>query len=176
MKRHLRLIQFVNPKNMPMLASFFGLALALATRSLQETTAPVDLGTAAEFTILAKTGISTVPHSVILGNIGVWPIASTAMTGFTLTAKTGYSTSTQVDGLCYGADYAAPTPSMLGTAILDTEAAYTDAASRASQLQPHGRPHHRRDFSGGRARMEHRRSNQWSRHHHQRVRHRRIHL
>jgi len=75
----------------------FGL-LALATRTLQATTVHVDLGTAAGFAILTKDGISTVPDSVITGDVGVSPIAATAMTGFTLTASADstYSTSAQV--------------------------------------------------------------------------------
>jgi hypothetical protein len=43
----------------------------------------VPLGTAANFAILSKTGISTVPNSsVIVGDIGVSPVAASYMTGF----------------------------------------------------------------------------------------------
>jgi len=45
---------------------------------------PVHLGTAEDFTILAKSGVTTVPPSVIVGNVGVSPIAQTALTGFSL--------------------------------------------------------------------------------------------
>jgi len=87
--------------------------LVLVTTSLgRSLTAPVDLGLAAGFAVLSKTGISTVPTSVITGDIGVSPIAGTAMTGFSLTAGLGYSTSAQVNGFCYAASYAAPTPAM----------------------------------------------------------------
>jgi len=55
------------------------------------------------------------------------------MTGFTLIAQAGYSTSAQVDGRCYAASDAAPTPSVLSAAIRDAEAAYLDAASRAAE-------------------------------------------
>ena len=49
------------------------------------TTTKVNLGTtASNFVILAMTGISTVPSSIITGNIAVSPIASTAITGFSL--------------------------------------------------------------------------------------------
>lgn len=44
----------------------------------------VSLGTAGNYAILAKTGISTVPPSTVKGNIAVSPIAATAMTGFSL--------------------------------------------------------------------------------------------
>ena len=80
------------------------------------------------------------PDSVITGNIGVSPIAATAMTGFSLTADVSNSfwTSAQVDGKAFAADdrghapdYASTTPAMLTTTVLDMEAAYTDASQRA---------------------------------------------
>jgi hypothetical protein len=47
---------------------------------------PVLLGAAGSFAILTKAGIETVADSIITGNIGVSPIAGTAMTGFLLAA------------------------------------------------------------------------------------------
>ena len=96
-------------------------------------TAPINLGAAGDFAILAKTGISSVPNSVITGDIGVSPIDSTAITGFSLTqdATTQFSTSTQVTGKAYAPDYASPTPSNLTTAVSNMETAYVDAAGRA---------------------------------------------
>ena len=96
-------------------------------------TAPVNLGAAGNYAILAKTGISTVPNSSITGNIGVSPIDSTAITGFSLTldATNGFSRSTQVTGKAYAPDYASPTPSNLTTAVSNMETAYIDAAGRA---------------------------------------------
>lgn len=93
---------------------------------------PVDLGLAGNFAILTKTGVSTVPASSITGDLGVSPIAATAITGFTLTADASneYSFSTQVTGKIFAADYGAPTPSILTTAISNMEAAYTDASGR----------------------------------------------
>ena len=83
--------------------------------------------------ILAKAGISTVPASVITGDIAVSPITGTAMTGFSEVSTDGTAaTSDQVDGFLYGADYLAPTPSELTTAVSDMETAYTDAASRSN--------------------------------------------
>ena len=91
----------------------------------------VDLGTAGNYVILAKAGISTVPFSLITGDIAVSPIASTAMTGFSETSTDGTAaTSDQVTGFLYGADYISPTPGVLTTVIADMETAYTDAASR----------------------------------------------
>ena len=99
-------------------------------------TAAVNLGTAGDYAILTKTGISTVPNSNITGNIGVSPIDSTAITGFSLTvdATNEFSGSTQVTGKAYAADYASPTPSKLTTSISNMETAYTDAAGRAADF------------------------------------------
>jgi hypothetical protein len=96
--------------------------------------AAVALGTAGGFAILAKSGISTVPPSVITGDIGVSPVAATGLTGFTLTADTGnaFATSTQVTGKVYAATYAAPTPANLTAAVADMQLAFTDAAGRAA--------------------------------------------
>ena len=96
-------------------------------------TKPVNLGSASNFAILTKSGISTVPSSMIKGNIGVSPIASTGMTGFGLSAdpSNAFSTSKQVNGRIFAANYAVPTPAHMTTAILNMEAAYTDAAGRA---------------------------------------------
>ena len=94
---------------------------------------PVNLGTAGGFAILAKTEVSTVPTSAITGNVGVSPAAATYLHGFSLTAHATnvFSTSLQVTGKVYAADYAVPTPSNLTTAIGDMETAFTDAAGRA---------------------------------------------
>lgn len=109
---------------------WFSLSSAFAVTPI--VTAPVDLGSAGNFAILAKSGISTVPHSVITGDIGVSPIAATAITGFSLVADATnvYSTSAQLTGKAYAADYASPTSSKLGTAVGDMMAAYNDAAGR----------------------------------------------
>jgi len=44
----------------------------------------IDLGTAANFAILSKTGVTTTPGSYIDGHMGTSPIAETAITGFGL--------------------------------------------------------------------------------------------
>ena len=96
-------------------------------------TAPINLGTAGNYAILAKSGISSVPNSVITGNIGVSPAAATYITGFSLAedAPNGFSTSTQITGKAYASDYASTTSSDLTTAVSNMEAAYTDASGRA---------------------------------------------
>jgi len=95
----------------------------------------VNLGTAANYAILANTGIDTAPGaSVITGNIATGPgVTSTAITGFALTlpAASPYSTSAQVSGKVYAYDYAAPTPTEVNTASLDMGTAYTAVTGMA---------------------------------------------
>ena len=96
----------------------------------------VNLGSAGTFAILTKGGISTVPTAAIIGNLGVSPAAATYITGFSLVADPTnvFSTSTQVTGKVYAADYAVPSPSNLTTAISDMETAFTEAAGRAPDV------------------------------------------
>lgn len=93
---------------------------------------PVNLGTAGNFVILSKSGISTTGTTAIVGNIGVSPIAATAITGFglVLNSSNTYSTSTLVTGRVYAANYAAPTPATMTTAVSNMQTAYNDAAGR----------------------------------------------
>lgn len=99
-------------------------------------TGAVNLGLAGDFAILAKSGISTVPPSAITGDLGISPSAATFITGFALTADPSetFSTSAQVTGSIYASDYQPPAPSMLTTAVLDMELAFTDAAGRAADV------------------------------------------
>ncbi len=95
---------------------------------------PVELGTAGNFVILAKSGISSIPPSVITGDIAVSPATATAITGFdpiTLNSTGVFATASQVNGKIFAANYMVPTPSNLTTAIGDMETAFTDAAARA---------------------------------------------
>jgi hypothetical protein len=93
------------------------------------------LGVAGDFVILSKAGVSTAPPSVITGDMGVSPIAISAVTGFELTldSTNNFATdsSNQVNGKIYAADLAPPTPSKMTTAILNMATAYVDAAGRA---------------------------------------------
>jgi len=97
-----------------------------------------DLGAAGGYAILAKDGVSTVPSSVVIGNVGLSPAARTFLTGWSETAAPDasdtYSTSAQVVApfKLYAADYAPPTPTNLTTAVLSMQAAYTDAAGRTA--------------------------------------------
>jgi hypothetical protein len=98
--------------------------------------AVVNLATAANYVILAKSAISNVPTSAVTGNIGVSPAAASFITGFSLTADSTnvFATSPQITGKVYAADYATPTPSNMTTAIGDMQLAFTDAAGRAPDV------------------------------------------
>jgi hypothetical protein len=91
--------------------------------------APINLRTAGNFTILTSTGISTTGVTKIIGDIGTSPIASTAITGFGLIkdASNQFSTTSMVTGKVYAANYTAPTPSKMTTAISDMKTAFTTA-------------------------------------------------
>ena len=93
----------------------------------------INLGTAGNFAILAKTGISTTTGTSIVGDIGVSPAAATYITGFGLVADASnqFSTSSLVTGDAYAANYAPPTPATMTTAVSDMQTAYTDGAGRA---------------------------------------------
>jgi len=106
---------------------------SFTTRSGATTTLPVPLGTAGNYVILAETKISTVPTSAITGDLAISPAAASFITGFSLTADATntFSTSAQVTGRVYAADYTAPTAADLTTAITDMGTAFTDAAGRA---------------------------------------------
>jgi hypothetical protein len=92
----------------------------------------VNLGTAGNFVILAKTGVSTTGITAITGDIGISPAAATFITGFGLIADASntFSTSSLVTGKIYASNYAPPTPTTMTTAISDMQTAYTDAAGR----------------------------------------------
>jgi len=95
--------------------------------------APVDLGTAGNFAILAETKVSTTGTTAIVGDVGVSPVAATYLTGFSLIADASnvFSTSSLVTGKLYAANYAVPTPANMTTAVGDMYTAYTDAAGRS---------------------------------------------
>jgi hypothetical protein len=88
--------------------------------------APVLLGSTAGFAILTKAGITSVPPSVITGDIGTGPIAGTEIG----------VTCAEVTGTIYSVDATGPAPcsvtnaTLLTTAVSDMDLAYTDAAAR----------------------------------------------
>ena len=94
--------------------------------------APVVLGGGDSYVILAKSAISTTGVTAVTGNVGLSPAAASFITGFSLAAPpTTFSTSSQVTGQVFAADYDPPTPTNLTTAANDMLTAYTDAAGRA---------------------------------------------
>lgn len=103
---------------------------------LHAAVAPVALGTAGTYAILAKSGISGIIGTVV-GDLGVSPAAATYITGFSLAADATntYATSAQVTGRIYAASYVAPTPAHLTLAVADMELAFTDAAARAPEVR-----------------------------------------
>jgi formylmethanofuran dehydrogenase subunit C len=96
--------------------------------------ATVNLGTAGDYVVLAKTGISMTGTTDITGNIGISPAAASYITGFDLTMDSSneFSTSSVVTGKVYASDYTPPTPTKMTTAVSDMETAFTDAAGRAA--------------------------------------------
>jgi hypothetical protein len=121
-------------------ADLFGNALP-ANYSWNFTTGPapagptvVDLGTAANFAILATSGVSIGAAGAVTGNVGLSPMSSAGLTGFSIVPDVSglFATSPLVTGLVYSADDAAPTPANLAAAVADLQAAYTDAAGRTS--------------------------------------------
>lgn len=88
--------------------------------------AGVNLGTAGNFEILSKSGITDVYKSAIKGNVGSSPITGAAI----------LVTCSEVVGTIYSVDAAGPHPcmvtnaSMLTTAVSDMLTAYNDAAGR----------------------------------------------
>ncbi len=96
--------------------------------------AAVNLLTAGDFVILAKSAVSTTGTTAISGDIGLSPAAASYITGFGLVADSSntFSTSSLVTGKIYAANYTPPTPAKMTTAVSNMEAAYTDAAGRAT--------------------------------------------
>lgn len=86
--------------------------------------AAVYLGSAGNFAILTKSGITDVPTSVVTGNVGTSPISG-SFDGLTCP---------EVSGLVYSVDAAGPAPcniadpSLLTSAVNDMQTAYTYAA------------------------------------------------
>lgn len=86
----------------------------------------VNLGTAGNFAILSKTGITDVYPSAITGDVGASPITGAAI----------LLRCTEVVGKTYSVDAAGPLPcrisdaTRLTTAVLDMQTAYNDAAGR----------------------------------------------
>ncbi len=110
---------------------------AATTGAVSVEAAAVPLGTAANYAILAKTGVATVPISKVTGNVGLSPAAQTFLTGWSpINDPTAtYATSAQVvaPGKLYAADnVGGKTKPDLTTAVLNMGTAYTNAAGRTA--------------------------------------------
>ena len=92
--------------------------------------APVLLGAAGKYVVLATSASTNVPTSKITGNVALSPAAASYITGFGLTKAGTKWTSPQVTGGVFAADNDPPTSSNLTTAIGNMQTAYTDAAGR----------------------------------------------
>lgn len=92
--------------------------------------APVLLGAAGKYVVLAESTVTNDPTSKITGDLGLSPAAATFFTGFSMTKAGTYWTSAQVTGKLFAADNDPPTPNNLTVAVGAMHAAYTDAAGR----------------------------------------------
>ena len=115
------------------------LAIVLTRVAANPAAIAVDLGTAANFVILATRGITNVPQSVIVGDIGVTLDIDdeySSMSGLGLIADSNSMypgwISTQVQGRLYALGDSAPTPAMLLIAVSDMEAAYAAARGQTA--------------------------------------------
>jgi len=91
----------------------------------------ITMGTAGNFAVLAVTGATLGAAAVVVGDVGV--IAG-PLTGFVLVADPSgtFSTSAGVDGSVFSATDAEPTPTVLGVAGADLDAALVDGIGRTS--------------------------------------------
>jgi|GEM_PF-862031 len=121
--------------SMNIFASFFVcimiVALMAVSVSAYVNPAPLNLGESGNFAVLSKVGISdtTPTATVITGDIGVSPLPATAITGIDCTEVVGLIHVVSAGGAtlaCQTVD-----PAYLTPTILEMEAAYTDANSRA---------------------------------------------
>jgi Ice-binding-like/Secretion system C-terminal sorting domain len=113
------------------LGALLFVALMLPVSAVSQSST-VNLGTAGDFVILAKTGITNTGVTHITGDLGVSPAAASSITGFSLIADNSgtFSTSSFVTGNIYASNYTSPTPTKMTTAVADMQTAYTNAANR----------------------------------------------
>jgi len=127
---------FSNPVTYTVTAGDLSTSSYSVTVSLATTRGPVpvNLGTAGNFAILAKSGVSTTGTTKVVGDIGISPAAASFITGFSLIedATNNFATSFLVTGKLYASDNAPPTPAVMTTAISDMQIAYDDAAGRTT--------------------------------------------
>jgi hypothetical protein len=105
-----------------------------ATGADTDDTEPLDLGTAANYVMLAKTGITGGANDDITGDVGISPAAASTITGFALKMDTSgqHSTSAMVRGGVMAADYAGACAAALTKATTDVNSAIVDASTRTA--------------------------------------------
>ena len=119
-------------KNMAGIAIAANTEWNFTTAGSKSSLAIVNIGSAGNYVILAKTAINNIATTAITGDMGLSPAATSYVTGFSLTNATGYATAVQVTGKIYAADMVAPTPINLTTAVNNMITGYNDAAGRPS--------------------------------------------
>ena len=125
---------FKNSSIITAFAFFFILSLNAPVTALAAGPSAVNLGSAGNYVILSKTGISTTGATSVVGDLGLSPAAASYITGFALTLPSAgaFSTSALVTGKIYAPGYADPTPANISTAVADMQTAYTDGAGRTN--------------------------------------------
>jgi len=95
--------------------------------------APVALGQAAHYAILAQTALINSSRSSIAGNVGLSPAGLSSITGISFKPDIAnqFALSDSINGEIFTADMSPPTPVNVAEAIKDMRIAYNDAASRA---------------------------------------------
>jgi len=103
----------------------FAVLFMVPHRTFAAGPAPVDLKSAAHFTVLAGAAVTTTGGGVINGDVGASPITGAAI----------HLTQAQVNGVIYAVDAAGPAGSVIAPALLltakgDLTTAYNDARDR----------------------------------------------
>lgn len=120
--------QFFRPKGLRGIVGGLAMTLAWVTPQLAQSAAgpaPVYLGAASNFTILAGAAVTTTGGGTVNGDVGASPITGAAI----------HLTDAQVNGTIYAVDAAGPAGSVIdATRLLEAKgaltAAYNDAAGR----------------------------------------------
>lgn len=94
--------------------------------------ARINLRTAANYELLATSGVTVGAAAEVHGDVGLTPMAAGGMTGFAMAMDAGgaFATSSIVTGKLYAANFLAPTPALLSAALADAQAAHADGAGR----------------------------------------------
>jgi len=102
------------------------LLVTMSATTLSQTQTAVNLGSTANFVVLAGSLVSNIPTSAVTGDIGLSPAAGAGITGFG---------AMEINGLVYTVDATGPAGSTIAAALLtaakgDLTIAFNDAAGR----------------------------------------------